>query len=385
MKFVRRSLCAVIIGAALSACSTPLHPPVLVPAASPGTIVGTLFLIGDAGAPRPDDAVLQTLTRAASVAPAASTIVFLGDNIYPRGLPDSGAAERAEAEARLDGQIAVARTSGAKAWFIPGNHDWEKGGPGGWAAIQRQVAFVREHGAGLAAVVPGGGCPGPVIQDAPGDFRLVMIDSQWWLQGHARPTGAGSGCLTADSAAFVSAMAAALADQDERDVVVLSHHPYRSHGIHGGHFTIVDHVFPLREIKPWLWVPLPIVGSAYPIARQNGVSSQDMSSGKYRTLLAVLTEVMKTHPPTVYAAGHDHSLQVLGDSLVPAVIVSGAGYFNHRDPVGRSENTRFAVSRSGFVRLDRLSDGRLRLGVIVVDEKGAREEYSEWVRTTVEQ
>lgn len=380
MNLVRATLRAAFIGAALGACSSP-PPSVLVPAPSAGTIVGTLFLIGDAGAAQPNDPVLAALTRAAAEAPTASTIIFLGDNVYPLGLPDSADAERPRAEARLNAQIAVARESGARAWFVPGNHDWQRGRPGGWAAMLRQVAFVREHGAGLAAVVPEGGCPGPAIQDAPGDLRLVVLDTQWWLQSNERPTGAASGCPTADSAAFVAALSTALSEAGQRDVVILSHHPYRTHGVHGGHFTIVEHVFPLREIEPWLWVPLPIIGSAYPIARQNGISDQDMSGGKYHTLLAVLTEVLKSRPPTIYAAGHDHSLQVLGDSLVPTVIVSGAGYYNHRDPVGHSENTRFAVSRSGFVRVDRLSDGRLRLGVIVVDEQGAREEYSEWVRS----
>src|SRR5436309_11924013 len=31
--------------------------------------------------------------------------------------------------------------------------------------------------------------------------------------------------------------------------------------LHGGHFGWQDHIFPLRNIKPWLWIPLPLIGS----------------------------------------------------------------------------------------------------------------------------
>lgn len=366
-----------LIGALLGACSPP--PPTLVPVPEPGSVVGSLFLIGDAGAAKPNDPVLASLTRAAGETPANSTIVFLGDNVYPSGLPDSTAPDRAQAESRLDRQVAVARESGARTVFVPGNHDWARGAAHGWASVRRQADFVRARGDGRAVVLPEGGCPGPVTDDVPGDLRLVLLDSQWWLHSEERPEAGTSACSASDSSAFVATLRQALAGAGHRDVVVLSHHPYRSHGIHGGHFGILEHLFPLRELEPWLWVPLPIIGSAYPIARQNGISAQDMSNGKYRRWLGTVTGAIAVKPPTIYAAGHDHSLQVLSDTLIPTVVVSGAGYYNHRDPVGRGEDTRFAASKSGYVRVDRLKDGRLRLGVIVVDAKGAREEYSEWL------
>src|ERR1044072_4058924 len=82
----------------------------------------SLFLIGDAGKPDSGgDPVLAELARQAQAAPRGSAILFLGDNLYPRGLPAPDAPERKEMECRLETQLDVARRSGLKTVFVPGN------------------------------------------------------------------------------------------------------------------------------------------------------------------------------------------------------------------------------------------------------------------------
>jgi len=75
----------------------------------------TLFFIGDAGAPAapPDSEPVLVALRAAVATAPRPVVVFLGDNVYPRGLPDSADAGRPEAERRLGAQLAVLRASGA--------------------------------------------------------------------------------------------------------------------------------------------------------------------------------------------------------------------------------------------------------------------------------
>src|SRR3989441_1671350 len=64
--------------------------------------------------------------------------------------------------------------------------------------------------------------------------------------------------------------------------------PYTTLFRSGGHFGWQDHVFPLREVKSWLWIPLPLIGFTYPIARESGISSQDAPSTAYRRMRAAL-------------------------------------------------------------------------------------------------
>src|SRR5213075_968007 len=72
--------------------------------------------------------------------------------------------------------------------------------------------------------------------------------------------------------------------------------------------------------------------------------------------------------PLVYAAGHEHSLQVFEGERGPRyLVVSGLGSHEKAMPVGRAWNSLFAHSNSetpGFVTLDVLRDGRVRLGVV---------------------
>ena len=61
-----------------------------------------------------------------------------------------------------------------------------------------------------------------------------------------------------------------------------------SGGVHGGYFGWRDHLFPLRSIRSSLWIPLPLLGSLYPTARLEGISSQDLGSRAYQRLIAAL-------------------------------------------------------------------------------------------------
>lgn len=52
---------------------------------------------------------------------------------------------------------------------------------------------------------------------------------------------------------------------------------------------------------------------------------------------------------------------------MPYLIVSGTGSFGHASPTRWREQTPYQNATAGFVRLDVLRDGRLRLGVLTVD------------------
>ena len=319
--------------------------------------------------------------RAAAASAPHAVIVFLGDNVYPSGMPDSGAPTRAAAERRLMQALRVVRASGARGLLVPGNHDWDSMQPGGWNAVLRQERFIAAAGGG-PALLPAGGCPGPAVVDIGAVVRLVALDSQWWLQDGPKPAGPTSSCPAATEGAVIDSVRAALRAAGKRAVVVVAHHPPESGGVHGGHFGWQDHIFPLRNIKSWLWIPLPIIGSVYPIARAEGISSQDIPSHAYTRMRVALDSAFAgaPAPPLIYAAGHEHTLQVIAGTSTRYVLVSGTGTFGHFDRVTALDSTRFARSASGFMRVEFLHDGRARLGVIIVDRAGsAAEEFGLWL------
>ncbi|MEP7326239.1 MAG: metallophosphoesterase [Gemmatimonadota bacterium] len=357
-------------------------PPESTHPAEPANIESTVFLIGDAGAPAPDEPVLKALKRQVLADTALRVIVFLGDNVYNRGMPDSSnLSARREAERRLQAQMAIGLDTRTPTYFVPGNHDWGYMGVDGWGSIRRQGAYVEQHGEQLVRLLPRNGCPGPEVVDVGRGTRLIMLDTQWFVHEYAKPVDSTSGCATWTAKMVAESLGRAVASLKDsvdtvvtRRAVILGHHPMDTSGEHGGYFTWVDQFFPLRRFARWLWIPLPGIGSQEAIARRGGQTNQDMAGPLYEGMRRALDEVFKDNPPLVFAGGHDHNLQVQRGVHVKWVLVSGAGIYGHLNPVGINTSTRYAAAKSGFMRLDVLRDGRVRLGVITVDAVGKDDE-----------
>lgn len=367
-------LAAVVVAGTTCGGHGPRIVPV--PADRPASedVVTRFILIGDAGAPSPEDPVLAALSRAGAEIPDRTIVVFLGDNIYPRGLPPEGSDDRERAEQRLDRQIDAVRRGGTRAIFVPGNHDWARMGAGGLEAVRREEARVETAGGGRMEWLPEDGCPGPSIRDYPG-VRLVVLDTQWWLT-----TDYPKGCSEVSDGDHLAALAAAVRPANGLPVVVAGHHPLASMGEHGGQFGLEDHLFPLRALKKWAWLPLPLIGSLYPFARENGISDQDLSGAGNRRMRAAFANAFGDHPPLVYAAGHEHALQVFRGTVARWLPVSGSGFFGHGSRVFWSDSTEYASSAGGFMLLDVTREGRFRLAVEEVDRSGTRREvYARWL------
>lgn len=337
------------------------------PPVAPDSIAAELFLIGDAGLPAPGgEPVLAALKKAVSWDPDRSLVVFLGDNVYPAGLPDSTSPYRKEAERILKAQLDVLRETGTHGVFVPGNHDWDAGGPLGWWTVVRQEHYIEEHGEGLASFRPSYGCPGPEIIDYGDALRLVFLDTQWWLHEGRKPQGADSPCPATSRAEVIDSLRSVLRNASPRAVIVMAHHPIISAGHHGGYFDWPAYVVPL-----------------YAWARLTGFANQDISSREYRAMRDALEQAFSESRPLIYAAGHEHNLQVLARRPARFLLVSGGGVYGHTTGLRGITGTRYVRSASGFMRLTVLTDGRLRLGAFVVDGEGeATEDFSMWLPRT---
>jgi hypothetical protein len=367
---MRLSALALLLAAQAAPAAAP--PP---PVPEPDSIAETLFLIGDAGRPASGgEPVLIALRQQVQAAAAHAIVVFLGDNLYPAGLPAPGAPDLAEMERRLDDQVDAVKDSGARVVFIPGNHDWAEGSAEGWDSVRREAKRVEERGGASVSFLPKGGCPGPEVLDLGERLRLVALDTQWWLQPHERPDHPAPTCPADSPAEVIAALEAALAGAGERDVVVVGHHPLQSGGPHGGQFGFKQHLFPLTEWKKSFYLPLPVIGSLYPAARANGVISQDIPSEAYGKMREAFAGALREKSPLAWASGHEHVLQVIESRHWGRVLVSGSGIYGHQTYVRDVEGSRFRAARPGYMRIDFLRDGRRRLGVIEVEKDGRSHE-----------
>src|SRR5258705_8518795 len=102
------------------------------------------------------------------------------------------------------------------------------------------------------------------------------------------------------------------------------HHPFRSNGVHGGFFGLKQHIFPFTELQKNLYIPLPVLGSIYPISRSVFGTPQDLKHPDYSNMVTSIDEVLKTHPNVIHVAGHEHAMEWIADSN-NNYIVSGSG------------------------------------------------------------
>ncbi len=299
-------------------------------------------LLGDPGAVATDgsDPILQLLERWQQQTGPDGTIVLLGDNIYPTGLPAEGHPGRAAAEARFDALLATLGRFKGRVVLLSGNHDWNKGRPDGWEYLRRQEAYVHQH-LPAAHYLPPDGAPGPVSLQLAEGLLLIVLNTQWWVQTGARPA--------ADSRQPFRELRALLEANRHQQVLVAGHHPLYSNALHGGKFTAKQHVFPLTTVHKRAYVPLPFIGSLLPLYRKTVGAAEDMAHPRYRKMRRRLLRVLHDFPGVVYAAGHDHNLQYF-EQRGGHFLVSGAG--SKTAFVQKGGRASFIHEHQGFFSLD---------------------------------
>ncbi len=342
--------------AAFSGCSLHVTKETLAPA----DLETTLFLIGDAGEPDPREPtlVLDSLSAQAAQIPGRAVIVFLGDNVYPNGIPEEGQAEYADARRRLEPQV-NAIPKGVRGIFIPGNHDWggESGTPFGLFAIRLQEKMIASMAGGRdIKMLPVNGCPGPAAVDI-GRLRLLLLDTQWWLHDYI-VHDASSNCQTTTGAVTETLRQLVQEKMPGRVTIVAGHHPLMTGGEHGGYCGIVG---PFRRF---------------------GGSPQDILSGANRTMRDSIESAFRGQPPLAFVAGHDHNLQVLkGDPNIRYILVSGAGSETKLACTVRLRESYYvAQHRTGFMRVDIMHNKGVLLSVYQFAASGIGGlSYTKWL------
>ncbi len=318
-----------------------------------------IILYGDAGHStiEPWQASMARVAQRASISPDRTAVVALGDNIYMQGYPQKEEGQQdwdegqLESISFLDAQLKVAVESGASMYFVPGNHDWYASELNSQAA--HVAEFAEENGVNTRFEPP---YPNDIPLSSTvhlNGITLLFFDSEWLLRSEGEPRQE-----------VLDHMHELMADSrrlhPDNVILLNSHHPIETMGQHAGY---------LAEFNYWLFIN--IIFTLFPQAAE-----EDTCHPLYQRMIADLYEVMGKHDRVLYAAGHEHSLQVYRDANEKGQgpeysLVSGAGNSNKVSGVWHNENTRFALSQEGFMELN-ITDQGVYLQVFDIHHEESR-------------
>ncbi|RYD55515.1 MAG: metallophosphoesterase [Sphingobacteriales bacterium] len=333
-------------------------------------VTNRIVIIGNAyEAVKADNGFLDAVKNSI-VFDSGTIVLFMGNNTHA---PIDTAALRKEAS--------IIDNTNAKAFFVPGYHDWADGNEKGYRAIRRQQKFIDGLGNKNIKFYPGDGCPGPKKIDLKDGAELLIMDSHWWLHEHSKPN-IESDCKFRTREEVLAELEDFVRDNHDKLIMVASYHPFRNKGVHSGTFGIKQHIFPLTDIRGQnsLYIPLPLIGSLYPIARNAITTKQDLINGAYQDMaetgvgsLAGLRRTFQEHANTIFISGQEHNQQLIEEGNLH-YIVSGAAVGGGRVRHGR--DVSYASSAQGFTVIEVTEDRKAHIQFYEVDGRNVKPAYT---------
>ncbi|WP_428742556.1 ShlB/FhaC/HecB family hemolysin secretion/activation protein [Tenacibaculum sp.] len=303
-------------------------------------LIHSFYLIGDAGNAKMGKTIpsLTYFQKELANAPKNSTTIFLGDNIYPYGMPGKEGSERALAEHRLQTQIDAVKDFKGKTIFIPGNHDWYNGVKG----LKRQEKMV-EKALGGDSFLPENGC-GLKKVDINDDITLIIIDSRWFIADWDKHPTINEDCDIKTREHFIEEVSSLFKKNRYKNVVVAVHHPLYSNGPHGGSFSVKDHM-----------KPLPVLGTFKNALRSHAGIQTDIFNKNYSDFVSRIQTIADDFSNNiVFVSGHEHNLQYIEENGFKQVI-SGSGSKESAALIGYG--AQFTYGNHGYAKLNYYNDG----------------------------
>lgn len=310
----------------------------------------TMYLVGDAGnSIYPDTvAVLKYLKGWLATETINSSIIFLGDNIYPHGIPpENKAITRKVAEYRLNTQLDILSKFAGYPIFTPGNHDWAHDFNG----IRRQGNLIQEHLDSIRGkedkrhyFLPFNGSAGPELRRLSKDLVIIIIDSQLLITDWKK-----------NGENFMSQFKDLIRSSMSSNIVVAMHHPPYTYGPHGGKAKI-----PGRQLATL-------------------ILRQDMKNRHYRHYKEAILSATKDNKRCIFVSGHEHTLQYL-EMEHHSFIVSGSG--SKTSPVGLGKESLFASASVGYSKLSFFEGGEtwVTFYEVAKDGKSAAEIFQKKIK-----
>lgn len=315
-----------------------------------------LYLVGDIGAETNDVSqsdIVDLIKSELVKNEITKSVVFLGNSFNKSGLPEVENPEFKKMDQAIDKCIKELKDHTDKVYFIPGNTEWYDGKNYTTSAIQQVEDYVESKVNDKNIFTPSHGCAEPKVVNLTDGLMLVLVDSQWVLQGDRSKERTRSGCDIDNEQELVTFLQQTLARNKTKNVIIAAHHPVFSNGETGGNYNAASHL-----------LPLPIIGSLITGAKKIGSGVQKFGHPQYEAYRAVIHLALGNFEGVIHASAHDKNLQYHEKDENHYVIAgSGAAV----DFVRKGGTADFALMDKGFSKITHTKDLELWLEFFIPD------------------
>jgi len=273
-----------------------------------------VYLLGDFGGYETQEQIAAGLPFQNLGITPTDKLVLLGDNLYPHGVSPATEPSHTKEATNLKALVkhCLAFFS-PPIYVLPGNHDYNKGKKNGISYWEAQKKVLSDTFKDTVLIADE-----KLIEVKTDTVVCLLANTQQFLQPGKRRKSSEKLLAMANS------LQVSLKTYAGSPTVVCGHHPFYSRAMHGGKFSLHEHLFPFTVGRKRLLVPLPILGSLLAMGRRAIGTREDMRHPRYWRLRQAFIGVFSRFTGLVYAAGHDHNLQHYG-LYDNHFIVSGSG------------------------------------------------------------
>ncbi|MEW5675627.1 metallophosphoesterase [Flavobacterium enshiense] len=334
--------------------------------------IHTFYLIGDAG--NADETqtqeTLSLLEQKLKTASKNSTLLFLGDNIYPLGMPaDKNDPEYATSETKLKNQLKISNQFKGKTIFIPGNHDWYHGIKG----LQQQELYVNEYLKEKKSFLPRKSCAidNVNINDS---IALIVVDSQWFLEDWDNQPTINDNCDIKTREKFFEEFESQINKNQNKTTIIAIHHPLMSNGPHGGQFSWEKQLYPSKNR-----IPVPVLGSFINLLRKtSGISPQDIQNKQYSAFISRILPMIQNKKNIIVVSGHEHNLQYIEHEGLKQII---SGSASKKEAARTIYPTNFSFGGNGYAILKMKQNGSTEVQFFSTENNQEKELFKQTLIT----
>ncbi len=292
------------------------------------------------------------------------SLLLLGDITGKDGLNKKNDEE----EAHLDAIIERLQRVKGKVFYTPGEN--ELGRDGKFGRLDRLEEYFDDHSEKKVRFMPNNVCSGPDDEELIEGVGLIGVNSAWYLSNWSNDDEVSEGCDFKNRDAMTFALADEIKGYRDQVKIVMMHHPIQSNGNRGGIFSARQHLFPLADLIPGAYIPLPVIGTLARGIQAAGGGRNDVHNLLYQQLINKIKLGIDDEVNVIFVSGHEHyMMNVHEGEYIEVTAGSGA----ERSPVKGGDDAAFAYGAIGFSRLDFYDSGEVFLGFYTVDEDGKTE------------